>query len=589
MIHAVDTSAQPARGTAAKRLEPEPIGALTWLLVAVALVPIVVAIVRVLTGPAAGFHATSDNALNELLVRDVGRHPVLLGPYSRDAWSHPGPLFSYVSAIPYRLLGSRSSAMLADALIINGLAIGVTITVAKRWGGLVFAIPVVLLEALLITSLPLGFLEDPWNPFVTVLPFGAFLMVAWAATCGDRWAYPVAALIGTFCAQTHVGYTSLVVAVLAWCGWRAWRDRDTNGLVGWWWAAGTLGLLWFAPLVEQLIHSPGNFRTTFHYFRTTTEPAHSIADGLKVMAAQFSLVPDWLVGLRGVSPFSGEPAALGSTPVPVLLVPFGVVVALVIRSDDRRKRRLVAVLLIPLVVGVVTLAQTVGPMYEYRLRWIWVLAGLCVTFTIAHAAQMLGHHTTRNRGRPVLVVCVAATVVFGAFGVARVTSYERPDAGGTKTLSALSTAVLRQLPDRPGVVVLNAKTFLTSKYLAGLVLAMEQAGVRVKIHNRSPLRESFSDHRRYDHEPLRARLLIASNREIEAAAARSGARPIAYVSSISRARRASALRAFKRLIARGVTGYDRRLGELSKALVATAVFSLPISAGPRPAQTHSRP
>ena len=94
---------KPASGTAQERLEPEPIGALTWLLVAVALLPLAVAMVRVLTGTSAGFHATSDNARNELLVRDVSRHPVLLGPFSRNDWSHPGPLFFYLSAIPYRV------------------------------------------------------------------------------------------------------------------------------------------------------------------------------------------------------------------------------------------------------------------------------------------------------------------------------------------------------------------------------------------------------------------------------------------------------------------------------------------------------
>ncbi len=589
MIRGEEATVRPTRAAAPKRLEPEPIGALTWLLVGVALLPIVVAIVRVLTGPAAGFHATSDNSLNELLVRDVGRYPVLLGPYSRDGWSHPGPLFYYLSAIPYRLFGARSSAMLANALLINGVAIGATVTVAKRWGGLAFALPVVLLEGVLITTLPRGFLENPWNPFVTVLPFGAFLILAWAATCGDRWAYPVAVVVGTLCLQTHIGYASLVTAVLVWCGWRSWRDRATNGLVGWWWALATLGVLWFAPVFEQIVHSPGNLRTIVHYFRTTTEPAHSVTDGARVVAAQFNLVPDWLAGLRGVNAFTGQPAAFLSTPIPVLLVPFGIAVTVVVRAGDRRARRLVAVLLIPLGVGVVTLAQTVGPMYEYRLRWIWVLAGLCVAFTVAQAARMFGRRVTDNRVRPIIAACVTTTVVLGAFGVARITSYERPDASDTKTLSALSTAVLHRLPDRPGVVLLTAASFFSSTYLPGLVLVMERAGVRIKVENRRVSRVSFGDHRVYEREPLRARLLIATDGEIESVAARPGAHPIAYVSNVSRARRARSVRESNQLRARGATVYDPRMVELAKYLVADAVFSLPTSAGPNPARIHSQP
>ena len=589
MIHGSETAVKPARRTAPKRLEPEPIGALTWLLVAVALVPLAVAMVRVLTGTSAGFHATSDNALNELLVRDVGRHPVLLGPFSRNDWSHPGPLFYYLTAIPYRLFGDRSSAMLVNALLINGVAIGVTITVAKRWGGLALALPVLLLQGLLITSLPLGFLENPWNPYITVLPFGAFLMVAWAATCGDRWAYPAAAFIGTFCMQTHIGYASLVIAVLAWCGWRAWRGRAGDGLVGGWWALAVLAVLWFPPVLEQIIHYPGNFRTIFHYFRTTTEPAHTITEGARVIGAQFSVAPDWLVGLRDINPFSGQPAALTSTPVPVLLIPFGVVVGLVVRSGDRRARHLVAVLVITLGVGILTLAGTVGSMYEYRLRWTWVLAGLCIAVTIAHTARAVARRITGQHARPAIAVCVAGTFVLGTFGIARTTSYVRPDVRDTKTLSALATAVLRELPKRPGVVLINATSFSSLTYLPGLVAIMERGGMSAKVDNRQANRVRFGLHRVYTGGPLGARLVIASGTDIEAIATRPGARIIAYVGRTPLERRAEALRRFDRLTARGVTAFDSRLIALGEDLLADAVFALPTSSGPHRERRPSRP
>ncbi len=581
--------ADAARAIVKEPLEPEPIGGLTWVLVAAALLPLAVALIRALTGSSSGFHATSDNAINELLVRDVGRHPILLGPYSRSEWSHPGPLFFYLSAIPYRLFGGRSSAMLATALLINGAAIGVTVAVAKRWGGLALALPVVLLNGLLITSLPLGFLQDPWNPFITVLPFGAFLMVAWAAACGDRWAFPVAAFIGSFCMQTHIGYASLVIAALAWCAWSAWRHRATDGLVGCWWALAVLGVVWSAPVFEQIIHDPGNIRTIVRYFRTTTEPTHSIADGARVIGAQFNLVPDWMVGLRDVNLFSGQPAGFISTPIPVLLIPFGVAIALAWRAHDRQARRFAAVLVISLGVGLVSLAQTVGSMYEYRLRWIWVLAGLCMAFTAAQAAQMFARRVPGNRVRLIIAACVTATIVLSAFGIARVTSYEPRDVGETTTLSALSAAVLRHLPDRPGVVLISARGFSSATYLPGLILVMERAGVRVKLENTPVKPRGFGDHRDYAREPLKARLQIESGAGIEAAAAGPDVHRIAYVSSISRARRARALREVSRLLARGVQRYEPRFVAVEKALVAVAVLSLPTPAGPNPAPNHKRP
>ena len=90
--------------------------------------------VRVLTA-FSGYTASSDNAANELTVRDVGSHLVLLGPFSRHGWSHPGPAFAYLMAVPYRLFGSDSAAMLVGALLINGVAIATMVVLARRWGG----------------------------------------------------------------------------------------------------------------------------------------------------------------------------------------------------------------------------------------------------------------------------------------------------------------------------------------------------------------------------------------------------------------------------------------------------------------------
>jgi hypothetical protein len=59
------------------------------------LVPSIVSL-AVLAGLGSGFHAVGDNALNELHIRDVGRHVVYVGPYSRDGWNHLGPAMYYL-------------------------------------------------------------------------------------------------------------------------------------------------------------------------------------------------------------------------------------------------------------------------------------------------------------------------------------------------------------------------------------------------------------------------------------------------------------------------------------------------------------
>src|SRR5690349_14036789 len=54
------------------------------------------------------FAPFADIALIELGIRDVGRHVVLLGVYSRFGWRHPGPMLFYLLAIPYWLTGGSS-------------------------------------------------------------------------------------------------------------------------------------------------------------------------------------------------------------------------------------------------------------------------------------------------------------------------------------------------------------------------------------------------------------------------------------------------------------------------------------------------
>ena len=99
-----------------------------------ALVPLLVEAVHILL-EFGDFRATTDNALNEMIVRDLGRHLALVGPYARSDWAHPGPLFFYVMVIPFRLFGSDSAAMLVGALVVNAAAIVTMIVIGRRWGG----------------------------------------------------------------------------------------------------------------------------------------------------------------------------------------------------------------------------------------------------------------------------------------------------------------------------------------------------------------------------------------------------------------------------------------------------------------------
>ena len=71
--------------------------------------PFVVSALSLVFVVGADYHPSSDHALIELQIRDVGRFELLKGLYSRDVWSHPGPFFAYLNAPFYRLSASRRS------------------------------------------------------------------------------------------------------------------------------------------------------------------------------------------------------------------------------------------------------------------------------------------------------------------------------------------------------------------------------------------------------------------------------------------------------------------------------------------------
>ena len=561
---------------------PNRTDAFTWVLVGLVLVPILVEIIRVLT-QFHGFHATGDNALNELAVRDLGRYAILLGPFSRSGWSHPGPLFYYLIWIPYRLFGSNSAAMLAGALLINAAALGIAIVVAQRWAGRALAVPVAVVCGLIVVHLPDGYLSSPWNPSVTALPFGAFLVVAWAATCGDRWALPAAVFIGTFCVQTHIGYAPLVIPVMLWCVWRALRDRRTplgaslgpRGLTALWWAIVVLALVWAPVVIEQLTRDPGNIRVIARYFRDSTDPIHSIRDGYRIIAAQFTINADWIVGRNPISIFNTEPDAMFASPVPVLLVPFMIALVWVAWRGTRVLQRLAAVLLIPLAFGVDALARTLGLMYDYRLRWVWALAALCMAFTVATFINWVRPRVNPRVVMATLTGAMALIIVLGTVGVAKATNADPVDLVRTRETTELSRQAVRNVPAGRGIVLLRATSFSTLTIVPGLTLMFERANIPVKIDEDADSRLALGRHRMYHGGPVRALLFVAEDGDIARIRATPGARQIAFVSDVSPPVRARAEREYAAMSERQRHEVSARLVLVLRRLHAIAIYSVP--------------
>jgi len=483
---------------------------------ALTLLPLAVSAVALLGDVGRDYHAWGDQALIELQTRDIGRHPVLVGLYSRDGWNHPGPALFYLLALPYQLTGRHSIGLHLGALLVNGGAIAGMAVIARRRGGNLLALLTLLGCALLERTLGPDFLHDPWVPSVPVLPFGLLVFLTWAMTGGERWALPVGASVMTFCVQTHAGYAPLAIPVFAlgavWLaigayrgghGRPARRDLGRAALV----AAAVLTVLWLPPLIEQVTHSPGNLTEVVDYFNDAdTEGArHSLGDGYRIVADQFELDPEWLTGARRANPFTGEPGALGSTPVPLLLIPFALVGIVAWRRRWWDAGRLVGVVAVALGLGVLSVTRVVGTLFVYRLRWTWVLGVLAIvtaTWIAGKAVSARGARGERWLVPVALAVIVPLTAVSSVSAARAGVPYERE----ATALPPLVDDVIAALPARDGEVIVRSDTFSGNLYAAALVLLLEQRALPVGVERSNE--EPFGDHRVHRRGPVRAVLVV---------------------------------------------------------------------------------
>ena len=515
----------------------------TWLLgaaIAVALVPLVVSAVAVLLhGDGA---LIRDQALMEMSVRDIGHHPVLSGLYSRDGWSHPGPLISYTLAPFYWLAGGSPAGMLVGALGINAAAIAGMGVLARRLGGLTAALQTLLGAATVAHALGTQVLLDPWVCYVTVLPFGLFCIVAWAMVAGRAWAFPVAVALASWLTQTHVGYAPLTVPALVLgpvCLWWAARKshdrarmRRFLGALGL--GAGVLVVLWALPVWDQ-VYGSGNLGTTVDWFTADGQKTHTVAEGARIVLGQFAIVPDWVTGTRRIGVL-GETTLRTTTLWPVLLVLF--VLACIAGWKGRRRPllQLAAVVTVTTVVAIVAVAHTIGIMFEYRLLWTWIvgmLAGVVIVWSVWAA---LADRFPWLAARVLVPATMVLIVVVGVAGVVDAAQNTSPGVYSEATLRV--TRELRaKLGGHPGQVVLTSQSPISDGYLEGVLVALEREGVDARIPGDPAGR--FGHARVEDDTPVQAKLVVLADGDLNAFTTPSNLRLVAYSGPVSLARRAA--------------------------------------------------
>lgn len=208
-----------------------------------------------------------DIGVTELYVDLASHGRLLVGPYSRFRWHHPGPLYFYLQAPLYAASGRNGAALFAGASAINVAAFLVMLWIlrAERCAALAIAVGAAVL--VLAWRLP-QLLASPWTAHVPILPYLAFLTTAAAAAAGRTGVLPAAIFLASLVVQTNVALAPAVAVPLALAAPAAVRALRSHG------AANTHAVLalavalivWLPTAIDVVVNHGGNVAALWSFF-----------------------------------------------------------------------------------------------------------------------------------------------------------------------------------------------------------------------------------------------------------------------------------------------------------------------------------
>ena len=204
-----------------------------------------------------------DGALIESYTLLATQGKLVVGPYSRYGWHHPGPLYFWIAAPFYALANYKSAGLYVAVQCINASAMIVIAWVVAR-----LASPQ-LIAALFVATVVYcwrtrDILASFWNPHVSIVPTIALTVVCAAIAAGEVTLIPLAVTLASFIAQTYIGLLPYAAGVSAIAITSAiatsrldhgvWFDPKTSRVLKL--TAWLVIMLWSGPLAEQMANSP---------------------------------------------------------------------------------------------------------------------------------------------------------------------------------------------------------------------------------------------------------------------------------------------------------------------------------------------
>lgn len=176
----------------------------------------------------AGCSRKGDYALLELETLRAAQEWVLLGPYSRLGFRHPGPLVFYLYAAVDSLCGDwlpTAGAMMLAQLLMNFALLSASAillaSVTRRIApGALLLAGVLLIEPVVRSNM----LRDVWNPSVTVCAVVAALVAMAGVVSGVRWALPLVVIGAAIALSHHLGTVGVLLPCVLATAFVWWRS-----------------------------------------------------------------------------------------------------------------------------------------------------------------------------------------------------------------------------------------------------------------------------------------------------------------------------------------------------------------------------
>ena len=391
------------------------VGGRQWHVVGLALVVVALPLLTALIALSRqNWHPVLDLAMTELRVRDAfGAHTPLIGLPGRigdypNQGSHPGPLYFYLIAPVYRMAGSSPWGLLAGAVLIHLAAATTALWIGFRRGGWQGTVAVAALLTVVIRGYGQVVLTQPWNPYQPLIAWVVVLLAAWSVACRDTLMLIPLVVAATLCAQTHVPYLVSCAALCVGALGYGWFVNRRHALV-----ATAVGVgLWVPPILDQLVHKPGNIRTLIGHFGSPSEAPIGVAAGVKLALRHLDV---W-AGLVGQVTRTGQFVAPSTAWRGALtLLAWVGAAAVAWRWGSRALKALHVVVAAALLLGVFSMARIFGLTWYYLTLWAWgttvVLIGAVLWSAVVVVQRWRGDTRSRTISRPLWLLAGVAMVV----------------------------------------------------------------------------------------------------------------------------------------------------------------------------------